>query len=159
MNDIAAHLKDLRREKKLSQEALAQALHVTRQTVSAWERGVARPDVDTLLRLAQVLEVEPERLLYGVEPSQKAPRYRTVPLWPVLGVIPIFYLVVFWVFPLFFQWLFHPFNDFSFFLLCGQLFLAVVVVFCYCSLKDEIRNQRFYDRQERESSDENAPQG
>ena len=41
MNDIAAHLKDLRREKKLSQEALAQALHVTRQTVSAWERGVS----------------------------------------------------------------------------------------------------------------------
>ena len=158
MHDIAATLKALRKEKKLSQEALAQALHVTRQTVSAWERGVARPDVDTLLRLAQVLEVEPERLLYGAEPSQRAPRYRTVPLWPVLGVIPLFYLVVFWVFPLLFQGLFHPFNDTAI-LLCGQLFLAVVVVFCYCSLKDEIRNQRFYDRQERESEEEPPSQG
>ncbi len=158
MNDIAANLKALRKEKKLSQEALAQALHVTRQTVSAWERGVARPDVDTLLRLAQVLEVDPERLLYGGERPQAAPRYRTVPLWPVLAVIPIFYLVVFWVFPLFFQGLFHPFDDTAI-LLCGQLFLAMLVIFCYCSLKDEIRNQRFYDRQERESTDENAPQG
>lgn len=155
MNDITANLKALRREKKLSQEALAQALHVTRQTVSAWERGVARPDVDTLLRLAQVLEVEPERLLYGGEPRQTAPRYRTVPLWPVLAVIPLFYLVVLWVFPLLFQVLFHPFNDTAF-LLCGQLFLAVLVTFCYCSLKDEIRNQRFYDRQERESAEEDS---
>ena len=41
MNEIGTNIKALRREKRMSQEQLAQALHVTRQTVSAWERGVS----------------------------------------------------------------------------------------------------------------------
>ena len=48
MNEIGTNIKTLRREKRMSQEQLAQALHVTRQTVSAWERGVALPGLDTL---------------------------------------------------------------------------------------------------------------
>ena len=57
MNPIAVNIKNLRREKGLSQEQFAQALHVTRQTVSAWERGVSQPGLDTLGEMARVLEV------------------------------------------------------------------------------------------------------
>lgn len=43
MYDIANNIRNLRKNRGLSQEQFAQKLHVTRQTVSAWERGVARP--------------------------------------------------------------------------------------------------------------------
>lgn len=41
MKQISQNIRRLRKEKGMSQEQLAQALHVTRQTVSAWERGIA----------------------------------------------------------------------------------------------------------------------
>ena len=90
MNDIAVNIKNLRKEKGLSQEQFAQALHVTRQTVSAWERGLSRPGLETLEQIARTLEVEPERLFYGEEEGKK-PRYRRVSFWPVLGVVPGWY--------------------------------------------------------------------
>ena len=45
MYDIANNIRNLRKNRGLSQEQFAQKLHVTRQTVSAWERawpGLAR---------------------------------------------------------------------------------------------------------------------
>ena len=37
MNQVGKHIKKLRKERDLSQEALAELLHVTRQAVSNWE--------------------------------------------------------------------------------------------------------------------------
>ena len=48
MKQISQNIRRLRKEKGMSQEQLAQALHVTRQTVSAWERGIAQPSLDVL---------------------------------------------------------------------------------------------------------------
>lgn len=39
--DIGGKIQKLRREKGLSQEALAEALGVSRQSVSKWESGVS----------------------------------------------------------------------------------------------------------------------
>ena len=75
MKQISQNIRRLRKEKGMSQEQLAQALHVTRQTVSAWERGIAQPGLDVLGQIAQLLGVEPERLLYG-EDSGRGRFYR-----------------------------------------------------------------------------------
>ena len=155
MNPIAVNIKNLRREKGLSQEQFAQALHVTRQTVSAWERGVSQPGLDTLGEMARVLEVEPERLLYG-SPGKKRPAYRAVSFWPVVGIIPLFYFMVFWVLPTLLSLMAGTYDN-TVFLLGGQLFLAIVAVFCYCSLKDEIRNREYYQKEEEEKADEESP--
>ena len=151
MNPIAANIKNLRREKGLSQEQFAQALHVTRQTVSAWERGVSQPGLDTLGEMARVLEVEPERLLYGGT-GKRGPGYRKVSFWPVLGVIFPFFLMGLYVLP----WLLSLLLGGSemVYLLGVQLFLAMVTVFCYCSLKDEIRNREYYQKVDEASEEE-----
>lgn len=47
MNEVANSIKKLRQDKQLSQEQLAEQLHVTRQAVSNWETGKTQPDVDT----------------------------------------------------------------------------------------------------------------
>ena len=57
MRDIGIHIQQARQDKNMTQEDLAQAIHTTRQTVSNYETGRSRPDADTLVLLAQVLEV------------------------------------------------------------------------------------------------------
>lgn len=57
------NLKTLRKQKGFSQEELAARLHVVRQTISKWEKNLSVPDADTLIRLAEILEVSVSELL------------------------------------------------------------------------------------------------
>lgn len=61
--ECAARLAELRREKGLSQEELAEKLNVSRQAVSKWERGESSPDTDNLIALAQLYGVSLDVLL------------------------------------------------------------------------------------------------
>ena len=58
MRDIGKNIKQLREENKLSQEQLAEKLFVTRQTVSNYETGRSRPDVEMLKKIAEVLDTD-----------------------------------------------------------------------------------------------------
>ena len=69
MRDIGKNIKSLREEKKLSQDQLAEMLFVTRQTISNYETGRSRPDVEMLTRIADILGVDANTVIYGVEPS------------------------------------------------------------------------------------------
>lgn len=69
MRDIGKNIKSLREEKKLSQDQLAEKLFVTRQTVSNYETGRSRPDVEMLTKIADALDVDANTVIYGVEPS------------------------------------------------------------------------------------------
>ena len=51
------------KQKGFSQEELATRLHVVRQTISKWEKNLSVPDADTLIRLAEILEVSVSELL------------------------------------------------------------------------------------------------
>ncbi len=55
--DLENRLKEIRQQRGLTQESLAQAIGVTRQTVIAVEQGKFRPSVELALRLARELEV------------------------------------------------------------------------------------------------------
>ena len=55
----------LRKERGLTQKQLAQALHVSAQAVSKWERGLGCPDVGLLAALSELFGVSMERLLSG----------------------------------------------------------------------------------------------
>ena len=57
------NLKTLRKQKGFSQEELATRLHVVWQTISKWEKNLSVPDADTLIRLAEILEVSVSELL------------------------------------------------------------------------------------------------
>ena len=60
---LGENIKTLRTQKGYSQEALAEKLHVVRQTVSKWEKGLSVPDAEMLTRLADALEVSVSELL------------------------------------------------------------------------------------------------
>ena len=57
------NVKKYRKAKKLSQEDFAIKLCVVRQTVSKWEKGFSLPDVQMLLKIAEVLDVTIHDLL------------------------------------------------------------------------------------------------
>ena len=56
-------IKDLRKEKHITQTDLAKGIHVTQQTVTAWESGRAIPNAATLDSLANYFSVSADYLL------------------------------------------------------------------------------------------------
>ena len=62
---IGTFLKQLRQERQLTQENLAEIMCVTNRSVSRWENGVNLPDLPTLIQLADFYGVELRELLDG----------------------------------------------------------------------------------------------
>ncbi len=60
---LSENIKNLRKNKGLTQEELAIRLHVVRQTVSKWEKGQSVPDAVMLQRLAEELDTDVAFLL------------------------------------------------------------------------------------------------
>lgn len=56
-------LKNLREKNNLTQEQLAERIHVTRQAVSRWETGETLPNTETFKLLSQVFDVSINTLL------------------------------------------------------------------------------------------------
>ena len=59
------NLRILRIKNNLSQQDLADAIRVTRQTLSAWERGVGKPDIYCVHDICKILEVSIETIIYN----------------------------------------------------------------------------------------------
>ena len=56
--NLGEKIRQARREKGMTQDQLAQALFVSRQTVSNWENGRTEPDYQTLTRLSELVGLE-----------------------------------------------------------------------------------------------------
>ncbi|MBR1481587.1 MAG: helix-turn-helix transcriptional regulator [Ruminococcus sp.] len=65
------NLQALRKEKGLSQDALANQLYVTRQSVSQWENDKTMPSVDLLLKLSEIYDTTVDALLGKPQSDQK----------------------------------------------------------------------------------------
>ena len=53
----------LREEKKMSQEEFAQYYHVTRQTISNWEKEKNYPDLETLISMSDKFNISLDVML------------------------------------------------------------------------------------------------
>lgn len=68
---IGGFLKELRKEKGLTQEQLAEQFNVSRRTVSRWETGSNMPDLDVLIEMADYYDVDLRELFDGERKSEK----------------------------------------------------------------------------------------
>ena len=66
---IGSFLKQLRKEKNISQEQLAEKFFVSVRTVSRWENGNTMPDISILIKLADFYNVDMRELLKGERKS------------------------------------------------------------------------------------------
>lgn len=60
---LADKITELRKKRGWSQEELAEKVDVTRQSVSKWESAQSTPDLDKILKLAEIFEVTTDELL------------------------------------------------------------------------------------------------
>lgn len=65
--ELNEKLQELRKQKGMTQEELAEMLHVSRTAVSKWESGRGYPNIDSLKALARFFAVSIDDLLSGEE--------------------------------------------------------------------------------------------
>ena len=63
----------LRKKKGITQEELAERMYVSRQTISRWETDSVYPDVETVIRLCELLECDMETLVRGDASAENQP--------------------------------------------------------------------------------------
>lgn len=62
---VQEQIKRLRKKEKLSQQELAEQLHLTRQAISSWERGISEPDLDSLTQISKLFQISLDELING----------------------------------------------------------------------------------------------
>lgn len=64
-------IKELRKEKGITQKELGEKLNITDKAISKWERGLSFPDITMLNLLAEFFEVDVSELLNGEKGNKK----------------------------------------------------------------------------------------
>ena len=67
---MGAFLKQLRKDKGLTQEQLAEHFHVSSRTISRWETGSNMPDVEMIIELADFYDVDIREIIDGERKSE-----------------------------------------------------------------------------------------
>lgn len=62
---------ELRKNRGMTQKELAEQMNVTDKAVSKWERDLSCPDIHSIPRLAEVLEVSVEELMHVTQTEKK----------------------------------------------------------------------------------------
>ena len=75
MADLGKHLAEIRKARQLTQQQLAELIHVQQRVISRWETGVAAPHLNHIVQLAEVLEVTLDRLIRGDEAGSPEARF------------------------------------------------------------------------------------
>ncbi|WEV39698.1 helix-turn-helix transcriptional regulator [Lactobacillus sp. ESL0681] len=99
MIKLAEQLKAYRKKNSLSQDDLAAKLLISRQAISKWESGDSTPDLDNVVKLAEIFNVSLDNLVLGIKSDSKVDstqfvfdprknkyvrRYDTMNFWGVL---------------------------------------------------------------------------
>jgi transcriptional regulator with XRE-family HTH domain len=85
--EFGSKLQKLRKDKGLSQEALAEMLGVSRQSVSKWESGGAYPEIEKLIILSEIFGVTLDSLVKGGEILKDEENPYAIPFWAVRGSV------------------------------------------------------------------------
>lgn len=100
-NKFAKFIKELRLEKKLSQEELSNILYVDRTSVNKWEKGGVIPLNDTLVSIAEFFDISVDELLNGERNNQNISLkshilsiYKSKNLFSKITILSILLLIV-----------------------------------------------------------------
>lgn len=94
--DLGTYIQQLRKERGISQESLAEQVGVSRQAVGKWEQNLSYPSTENLLALAQIFGVSADTLI-GMTPAAPPPKKRPGPLW--LIPLALLCMVIGWCLP------------------------------------------------------------
>lgn len=84
--NVADRIQNLRKQKGISQEELADRIGVSRQTVSKWESEQSTPDMDKIILLSDFFEVTTDYLLKGIEKESDNVKKTDARIFSVAGI-------------------------------------------------------------------------
>ena len=76
---LSEKIQTLRKERNLTQEALADQLNVSRQALSKWELGASTPEADKIVQLSEFFNVTTDYLLKDVEVNHNTKKFISNP--------------------------------------------------------------------------------
>ncbi|HZK52856.1 MAG TPA: helix-turn-helix transcriptional regulator [Desulfosporosinus sp.] len=95
---LSDQIKEQRNKLNLSQDALANELHVSRQAISKWETGQSYPDLEKLIQLSDIFGITLDELVRGDKKLEKkliTDGGNHMEIWGfvliVLGILTIFW--------------------------------------------------------------------
>ena len=62
---LETRLKQRRNTLKMTQEEVAEKIHVSRQTISNWENGRNLPDINSLILISEIYAISLDKLMKG----------------------------------------------------------------------------------------------
>lgn len=110
--ELHERIYQLRKQKNMTQQDLADQLNVSRQAVSRWEMGTAKPEIDSLTAMAKVFGITVDELLTGETAAQEeAPAVPEKPKhhfrkWIIAWVVTWLAVVIIFAVVTFVQWKF-----------------------------------------------------
>ena len=120
-----------RKEANLSQEQLAEKLHVSRQAVSKWESDQSTPDIYTIQQISEIVGVSIDSLMSGKRQEKKDNSQRDRTIWIILSIFMIVVFIsgtILLILSLFFyKDVFEPLPVWLSLILCGVAFLYFIV--------------------------------
>lgn len=150
---LGEKLYDLRREKHLSQEEVAEKLNVTRQTVSKWETNQSTPDFDKIAPLCALYEISADELLTGGKKEEtihhensgdiKLEKQRKKAMAIGMGIL-IYFVAIAWIMVSIPVLRMNPISASAIFLLiCGvATFIIVYAAIVYKEKKKEVEESK-----------------
>ncbi|MBE5759634.1 MAG: helix-turn-helix transcriptional regulator [Clostridiales bacterium] len=88
MQNMGKRIAEARQKCGMTQAELAAKMNVTDKAVSKWERGISRPDIDSIPRLAECLSMSTEEL-FGSTGTKEVPEKNEDILSLILTGIPL----------------------------------------------------------------------
>ena len=147
---IGKFIADCRKEKKITQEQLAEQLYITDRAVSKWERGLSLPDADKMLDLCNILGINVNELLNGEKINMKDNEKKTeellielakqeenknkriiMDMWVLLITAAIFYIAILVISSI-------AFGEGTIFGTITVVSTIILVIVCFYGLKLEI---------------------
>lgn len=75
MSEFGKNLSQIRKQRRLTQQQLAEFVDVQQRVISRWETGAVKPHLDHAIKLARVLEVSLDQLVLGDEADLAGPEF------------------------------------------------------------------------------------
>lgn len=95
MRQIGKNIKKYRAQMGMTQDQLAEKLHVTRQAVSNWENGKTQPSIETLTAMGELFDVSVEMLIYGKTGKRSLPAASDMGAGAIFGGLFLLFMTVF----------------------------------------------------------------
>lgn len=83
---IGERIKELRKNKNISQDQFADDINVSRQSVSNWEKDIVSPDIESVKMICDYFNISMDYLITGKEDNKKTVKWKLI----ILKMIPLF---------------------------------------------------------------------